>query len=76
MAWFSSRGKGESNGRCQGMGWKKGIRICCGFDMERRRGMVGIFPFSLTLHQEPRTNYTVCWSQLKMQMHDPLFNKC
>ncbi|KAB0337109.1 hypothetical protein FD754_025361 [Muntiacus muntjak] len=38
--------------------WKKGIQICCGFDTERRRGMVGIFPFSLTLHQEPRTSYT------------------
>ena len=43
-----------------------------GFDMKGRRGMVGIFPSSLTFHWEPMTSYTICWSQYKIKPWDPL----
>lgn len=34
-----------------------------------------MFPSILTLPQEPRTSYTVCGSQCKVKMWDPLFKK-
>ena len=42
------------------------------FDMDGRRGMPGMFPFSLTFHWEPRTSYRICKSQHKNENVKPL----
>ena len=44
---------------------EKATRFADEFDMDGRRGMLGMFPSSLTFHWEPRTSYRICKSQLK-----------
>ena len=54
---------------------RKGNRICWWIWHGRKRGMVEIFPSSLTFHWAPRTSYTICRSQCKKKVWD-LKRKC
>lgn len=51
---------------------EKATRFADEFDMDGRRGMLGMFPSSLTFHREPRTSYRICKSQLKNENVKPL----
>lgn len=49
--------------------WKeKATEFADEFDMDGRRGMLGMFPSSLTIHWEPSTSYRIYKSQRKMKM--------